>query len=175
MQRQIRFQIYFGHQACCFLSHRMQCLLLRHHHGGLAAHAVRCAWSTPGSPAQRPGYLGEGRVAHRPAGRGGDEHGIFQPTADLDGGGRHPRQLERLRVDEGGVPVGRAAWDAKFGADYHQASDEWSADLDFTSAVENLTLLYRLGLDLANSGDWPGWKPTSEFGAVRARSADARR
>lgn len=77
--------------------------------------------------------------------------------------------------DEGGIEVGRAAWDAKFGADYHQASDEWSPELDFSSAVENLTLLYRLGFDLANSRDWPGWKPTSEFGAVRARTDSARR
>ena len=77
--------------------------------------------------------------------------------------------------DEGGVPVGRAAWDARFEADYHQPSDEWSADLDFRSAVENLDLLYRLGFDLANSTDWPGWKPSSEFGAVRARTDAARR
>ncbi|HEV2083381.1 MAG TPA: M28 family peptidase [Brevundimonas sp.] len=76
--------------------------------------------------------------------------------------------------DEGGVPVGRAAWDAKFEADYHQPSDEWSPNLDFRSAVENLELLYRLGFDLANSRDWPGWKPTSEFGAVRARTDAAR-
>jgi Zn-dependent M28 family amino/carboxypeptidase len=76
---------------------------------------------------------------------------------------------------EGGREAGEAAWRAKFAADYHKPSDEWSADLNFTSAVENLTLLYRLGLDLANSSDWPGWKPTSEFGQVRARSAAARR
>lgn len=75
---------------------------------------------------------------------------------------------------EGGREAGEAAWRAKFAADYHKPSDEWSADLNFTSAVENLTLLYRLGLDLANSSDWPGWKPTSEFGQVRARSAAAR-
>ncbi|WP_343791908.1 M28 family peptidase [Brevundimonas kwangchunensis] len=76
---------------------------------------------------------------------------------------------------EGGREVGEAAWRTKFAADYHKPSDEWSADLDFTSAVENLTLLYRLGLDLANGTDWPGWKPTSEFGQVRDRSAAARR
>lgn len=75
---------------------------------------------------------------------------------------------------EGGREAGEAAWRAKFAADYHKPSDEWSADLDFTSAVENLTLLYRLGLDLANGSDWPGWKPTSEFGVVRARSDAAR-
>lgn len=75
---------------------------------------------------------------------------------------------------DGGKEAGEAAWRAKFGADYHKPSDEWSEDLDFTSAVENLTLLYHLGLDLANSEDWPGWKPTSEFAQVRARSDDAR-
>ena len=77
-------------------------------------------------------------------------------------------------LDEGGVAVGLPAYRAKFDADYHQASDEWSAELDFSSAVENLTLLYQLGLDLANSGDWPGWKPTSEFAVVRAWSDGAR-
>ncbi|MDO9586661.1 MAG: M28 family peptidase [Brevundimonas sp.] len=75
---------------------------------------------------------------------------------------------------DGGREVGEAAWRARFAADYHKPSDEWSADLDFSSAVENLTLLYRLGLDLANSSDWPGWKPNSEFAVVRARSDGAR-
>ena len=75
---------------------------------------------------------------------------------------------------EGGKQAGEAAWRAKFGADYHQPSDEWSAELDFTSAVENLTLLYHLGLDLANGEDWPAWKPSSEFAQVRARSDAAR-
>jgi Zn-dependent M28 family amino/carboxypeptidase len=75
---------------------------------------------------------------------------------------------------EGGREAGEAAWRTRFAADYHKPSDEWSADWDLTSAVENLTLLYHLGLDLANSADWPGWKPTSEFGAVRARSDAAR-
>jgi len=75
---------------------------------------------------------------------------------------------------EGGREAGEAAWRAKFGADYHKPSDEWSADWNLTSATENLTLLYHLGLDLANSRDWPGWSPTSEFAQVRARSDAAR-
>ncbi|MES2861032.1 MAG: M28 family peptidase [Pseudomonadota bacterium] len=77
-------------------------------------------------------------------------------------------------LDEGGVAVGQPAYTAYFDAHYHQSSDEWSADWDLGSAVENLTLLYRLGLQLANSGEWPTWKPTSEFGAIRAASDDAR-
>ena len=75
---------------------------------------------------------------------------------------------------EGGREAGEAAWRARFAADYHKSSDEWSADWNLTSATENLTLLYHLGLDLANSSDWPGWKPTSEFAVVRARSDAAR-
>ncbi|MEH6663502.1 MAG: M28 family peptidase, partial [Brevundimonas sp.] len=77
-------------------------------------------------------------------------------------------------LDEGGREVGLPAYQAKFRSDYHQPSDEWSADLDFSSAVENLTLLHRLTVDLADSERWPSWKPTSEFGAVRARSAARR-
>lgn len=77
-------------------------------------------------------------------------------------------------LDEGGVEVGQPEYSAYFGAHYHRASDEWSADWNLGSAVENLTLLYRLGLQLANSDAWPTWKPTSEFGAVRARTDAAR-
>jgi len=77
-------------------------------------------------------------------------------------------------LDEGGVAVGQPAYTAKFTADYHKASDEWSADLDFRSAVENLNLLVQLGSQLANGEDWPAWKPTSEFAVVRARSDAAR-
>ncbi len=76
--------------------------------------------------------------------------------------------------DEGGVEAGQAAWNAKFGSDYHRPSDEWSADWDLRSAVENLTLLYKLGQQLANGDAWPTWKPTSEFGAIRARSDASR-
>lgn len=75
---------------------------------------------------------------------------------------------------DGGREAGQAAWNAKFAADYHRPSDEWSADWDLRSAVENLTVFYRLGQDLANSRDWPQWKPTSEFDAIRRRSDAAR-
>lgn len=72
---------------------------------------------------------------------------------------------------EAGVPASRAMYAAR----YHQPSDEWSADWDLRSAVENLQLLHRLGLELANGRDWPEWKAASEFGQVRARSSRARR
>ena len=58
---------------------------------------------------------------------------------------------------------------------YHQANDEWSPEMDFAGAVEDLQAVYGVGLALANSRDWPGWKAGSEFGPVRERSAAARR
>lgn len=76
--------------------------------------------------------------------------------------------------DEGGKEAGLPAYQEQFSTYYHKPADEWSAGLDFRSAVENLNLLYRLGNELANGEDWPGWKPTSEFASVRARSDAAR-
>jgi Zn-dependent M28 family amino/carboxypeptidase len=58
---------------------------------------------------------------------------------------------------------------------YHQADDEWSADWDLTGQIEDLEVALWIGRDLANSRDWPGWKPGSEFGPARAPSASARR
>lgn len=77
-------------------------------------------------------------------------------------------------LDEGGKVVGEPAYRVMWEERYHQAADEWSEDLDFSSAVETLTLMYRLARDLANSDRWPGWKPNSEFGAIRARTTSAR-
>jgi Zn-dependent M28 family amino/carboxypeptidase len=57
---------------------------------------------------------------------------------------------------------------------YHQADDEWSPDWDLRGQAEDLALIYEIGLDLANSRDWPQWKPGSEFGPARAASASAR-
>ncbi|MBI2260063.1 MAG: M28 family peptidase [Caulobacterales bacterium] len=57
---------------------------------------------------------------------------------------------------------------------YHQADDEWSADWDLAGQIEDLEVALWIGRDLANSRDWPGWKPGSEFGPARAASAAAR-
>ncbi|HYC75671.1 M28 family metallopeptidase [Brevundimonas sp.] len=58
---------------------------------------------------------------------------------------------------------------------YHQADDEWSPDWDLAGQIEDLEVALWIGRDLANSRDWPGWKPGSEFGPARAASASARR
>lgn len=58
---------------------------------------------------------------------------------------------------------------------YHQADDEWLPEMDFRGALEDLQVIHAIGLNLANSRAWPGWKPGSEFGPARERSAAARR
>lgn len=78
-------------------------------------------------------------------------------------------------LDEGGKAVGGPAYQALFAANYHQLSDEWSPDWNLGAAIEDLTLLYRLSLDLANSDRWPTWKQGSEFAATRAQTDSERR
>jgi Zn-dependent M28 family amino/carboxypeptidase len=58
---------------------------------------------------------------------------------------------------------------------YHRPCDAWSADWDLRGAVQDVTLLYRMGRDLADSRRWPAWKEGSEFRQVRAQSDALRR
>ena len=76
---------------------------------------------------------------------------------------------------EGGEAVGRPYYQAQMAQYYHKLDDEWRADYDFTAAIQNLTLLYRLGQEVANETAWPQWKPGSEFAALRKESDAARR
>jgi Zn-dependent M28 family amino/carboxypeptidase len=76
------------------------------------------------------------------------------------------------------VAGGREAgdrWVAQFTADcYHQACDSWSADWDLRGAAQDVTLIYEMAMDLANSRAWPQWNAGTEFRARRA-ATDARR
>jgi Zn-dependent M28 family amino/carboxypeptidase len=75
----------------------------------------------------------------------------------------------------GGIPAG-VAWKKEYTAHrYHQPADEWRADWDLSGEVEDLTLVYDLGRDLANSREWPSWKAGSEFKAARDATAGERR
>lgn len=50
---------------------------------------------------------------------------------------------------------------------YHQADDEWSPNWDYRGQIEDLQVYYSVGRALADSNDWPEWKPGSEFGSAR--------
>lgn len=74
----------------------------------------------------------------------------------------------------GGKPAGQAWVDAYTGKCYHQACDAWGPDWNLDGAVQDISLFYTIGDELARSGRWPGWKAGSEFKAIRDQSAAAR-
>jgi Zn-dependent M28 family amino/carboxypeptidase len=58
---------------------------------------------------------------------------------------------------------------------YHQTTDEFVASWDMSGAVQEGTVAYLLGRELANSRRWPSWNRDVEYRAVRETSAAARR
>jgi Zn-dependent M28 family amino/carboxypeptidase len=58
---------------------------------------------------------------------------------------------------------------------YHQPSDAWNPAWRFEGAAEDLQLAFEVTSQLANSRDWPGWTPGSEFAAERAKTEAARK
>ena len=57
--------------------------------------------------------------------------------------------------------------------DYHQPSDELRPDWDFTGAVEDVQLLFQLGVALAQAPEMPRWRPGDEFEAARQKALAA--
>ena len=74
----------------------------------------------------------------------------------------------------GGIARGEALDKEYVEKHYHQPSDEWQADWDFSGMAEDDQLLHNLGRDLANSRAWPDWSQDSEFRATRDQSATQR-
>jgi Zn-dependent M28 family amino/carboxypeptidase len=75
---------------------------------------------------------------------------------------------------DGGRSAGQQWLDAYMKC-YHQPCDAWSADWNLSGAAADIDLFYVMGRRLADSRRWPEWKPTSEFGAIRATTKDVRR
>jgi Zn-dependent M28 family amino/carboxypeptidase len=76
------------------------------------------------------------------------------------------------------ITGGRAAGDA-WVSDYtqhcyHQTCDAWSPTWDLRGAAQDVDLFYRVALGLADSRQWPEWRATSEFKAVRDASSSER-
>jgi Zn-dependent M28 family amino/carboxypeptidase len=54
---------------------------------------------------------------------------------------------------------------------YHKPNDEFNKDsADLYGLVEDAELFYKVGLNLANSTEWPKWNDDSEFKSVREAS-----
>lgn len=76
---------------------------------------------------------------------------------------------------EGGKEAGQAWVDAYTGKCYHQACDAWGPDWNLDGAVQDISVFYTIGDELARSAGWPAWKAGSEFKAIRDGSAAARK
>jgi Zn-dependent M28 family amino/carboxypeptidase len=53
---------------------------------------------------------------------------------------------------------------------YHQASDNYSPDMDASGMAQVANLLFSVGYQLSNETTYPGWKDGSEFKAIREKS-----
>jgi len=91
------------------------------------------------------------------------------------------RGVPMLYMDSGidllnGGKAGGEAADAAYRRDaYHQPADEYdAAKWDLSGIAEDLSVLHTLGMQLANSRDWPNYRTTSEFRPTRDKSAAAR-
>ncbi len=91
------------------------------------------------------------------------------------------RGVPMLYVDSGVelLSGGRAAGDAASAAyrrdRYHQPADEFDpATWNFQGMAQDVGVLHRLGLELANSREWPNYRTTSEFRSIRDASAARR-
>ncbi len=74
----------------------------------------------------------------------------------------------------GGIARGEALGKVYTEKSYHQPSDEWSPEWDFTGMAEDVVLLHNVGRILATSRLWPDWSSDSEFKAERDRTAAER-
>ena len=81
---------------------------------------------------------------------------------------------EGLDLVNGGTARGEAIAQDYNSKHYHQPSDEWQPNWDWSGVVQNAELLHQVGLRLANSRDWPNWSADSEFRAARDQSAAER-
>ncbi|QSX78857.1 M28 family metallopeptidase [Agrilutibacter solisilvae] len=76
---------------------------------------------------------------------------------------------------DGGVEAGKKIQETYTAQRYHQPADQWEASWPFTGLARDLSILYTLGDELANSKAWPNWSEDSEFRGARDASADDRR
>ncbi len=71
---------------------------------------------------------------------------------------------------KGGKAAGKAAADDYTANRYHKPQDEYRADWDWSGAVQDLTMYYGIGRELAEGNAWPNWYPSAEFRAARDKS-----
>jgi hypothetical protein len=74
----------------------------------------------------------------------------------------------------GGAAAGKAFDQMYRQRMYHQPADEYDATWNFAGMAQDVTVLHRMGFELANSREWPNYRATSEFRPIRDASAARR-
>ncbi|NBC36993.1 M28 family peptidase [Novosphingobium sp. FSY-8] len=75
----------------------------------------------------------------------------------------------------GGRAAGEAAARDYNEIRYHQPSDAYAPDWDWSGISQDVRLYYRLGRVLADGRMWPNWRPGDEFRAIRDASRKPRK
>jgi Zn-dependent M28 family amino/carboxypeptidase len=73
----------------------------------------------------------------------------------------------------GGIAAGSAAAADYRANRYHQPSDEYDPRWDWSGAIRDLQIYYRIGRELAEGDAWPNWYQGDEFRGIRDRSRGA--
>ena len=73
---------------------------------------------------------------------------------------------------DGGVAAGKAAAAVYTAERYHKPMDEYSDDWDLSGFTEDIQALYQVGLQIAQSDEWPTWYAGNEFESVRKKSLE---
>jgi Zn-dependent M28 family amino/carboxypeptidase len=68
---------------------------------------------------------------------------------------------------KGGPAAGKAAANDYVVNRYHKPQDEYDPAWNWDGAVQDLTMYYGIGRELASGTSWPNWAPTAEFRAIR--------
>ena len=71
---------------------------------------------------------------------------------------------------KGGVAAGKKAGEEYTRDRYHQPADEFDPNWDLSGMAADLQVVYDLGRRLADSREWPQWKPGSEFKGARDKT-----
>lgn len=71
---------------------------------------------------------------------------------------------------DGGEAAGRAIAEVYTAQRYHKPMDEFDESWDLSGMEEDIRTLYRVGLKIAQSDEWPTWYPGNEFEAIRQAS-----
>jgi Zn-dependent M28 family amino/carboxypeptidase len=68
---------------------------------------------------------------------------------------------------KGGEAAGKAAELDYVQNRYHKPQDEYNPNWDWSGAVQDLDIYYRLGRELADGDQWPNWYKDAEFRGIR--------